>query len=265
MFKILMICVYSPPFQDLVREFYENGWETREKTQELFLAVGNGLTSYAFDYVLSNTPAYSSGKPRAIYAGAVARGGFGMFRRQTLDLIEFAAEVPVIPFGLGASRDHERPDELPADVYWDTLGDHDLTDSVVMVYDFGLSTAGTVHGVVNALRPRGLDNRNLIFLLGAACLEQSGKRLNEVADGMHAVVGSEWRYRTQNPGMFYLDQMKAGNEWVAMNPQDWGDCVSRLETVGDIELFLSLIGETLQLSPQDRALLFERYKSSLGN
>ena len=61
-----MICVYSPPFQDLVREFYENGWETREKTQELFLAVGNGLTSYAFDYVLSNTPAYSSGKPRMI-------------------------------------------------------------------------------------------------------------------------------------------------------------------------------------------------------
>jgi len=224
--------------------------------------IGWELTQYA----VANIPLLGSASMKTIdkvYAAPIARAGFGLLRPSIVSFLEKTFQkqnVPFETFGLGLRRAHP-PDRVPAHVYWNTLRDRkknpNLSSALVLVYDMGEATGSTIAGVIRELTSFKVKPANLLFLVGAACLDQTQSRLTPLAPGMSMVVGSRWRYETTpGPIQFYLNQMFDGR-WIPLEPRDWGRCVSGMTDEAAVNAFIDWIEEIVPISPTDEAMLHE--------
>jgi hypothetical protein len=257
------ITVYeAKSVRPLVREFYETAWCSTEETRRLFEQIGWELTQYAF----ANIPILQCDSMTTIeqvYVAPIARAGFGLLRPSILRFLEQRFQqlnVAFEVFGLGLSRTHA-PDHLPANVYWNTLRDQgqprDLSSALILVYDMGEATGSTLEGVIRELAAFKVKPVNLIFLLGAACIEQTRSRLDPLAPGMSLVMGSRWRYEaTPGSTQFYLNQMFDG-AWIPMDSRDWGRCVSGMTDEAAVNAFMAWITEIVSISEADQAKLYQ--------
>ncbi len=250
----------------LVREFYEKTCETTEGTRKSFEQIGVELTRCALDQV---PLLRERGSVESIYVGAVARGGFGVLRPPTLRLLEERAgelKIPLKTFALGLKRSHEPTKEV-AEVYLNTLeyAKPDLSSSLVLVYEMGEATGSTVEGAVKALMPYNLCLKRFIFLVGAACIEQTRGRLEAAASDMTLIVGSRWRFIEEpGPSQYYLTKMRSGVGWLELHPRDWGDCVSGMDSEAGVKSFIDFMGEAVKLSSPDQSALYKRWTAKLA-
>ncbi|MHA1675639.1 MAG: hypothetical protein ACTSU6_00515 [Candidatus Njordarchaeales archaeon] len=267
--------LYNANLEPDVRNFYEETWETTERTRKSFEEIGRRLTEYA----LTNVPLLN-GEERinAIYAAPVLRAGVGLFRPDIVQLLKKRARelgVDFHTFAIGASRPHKYTDKTSADVYLNTLqySHPDLSNAVVILYEFGEATGSTIEGVVKDLKKYNLNTNNLILLAGAACIDQSQSRLERVAPGMHIVAGSRWKYtEKEGPSQFYLRWMlnPETQRYDEMNPRDWGRCVSGMVDEDSVRKFILWMRDSRENEPSEQDLiymsekdqydLFERYR-----
>ena len=154
-----------------------------------------------------------------------------------------------------------------AEVYLDTLAysQTDLSSSIVLVYEMGEATGSTIQGVVQELKKHNLDPENLVFLVGAACIDQTRSRLESIAPGMTLVVGTRWRYVEETgTTQYYLTKMRYRDKWIELYPRDWGDCVSGMSDESGVASFLGFMAETATISNHDKARLYERWEAKIG-
>lgn len=258
-----MIRVYEVyNVRPLVREFYEKAWRTTKETRRVFEQIGLELTKHA----LNNVPLLSGNQMKGIvrvYAGPIARAGCGLFRPSIVRSLKKKFQrlnIPFETFGMGLSRFHE-PNRLPAKVYWNTLRDLDnnldLSSSLILIYEMGEATGSTIEGVIRELKMFKVNPENLLFFVGAACIEQTKDRLESLAPGMSLVIGSRWRYEEKpGPTQFYLNQM-FDEEWIELSPRDWGRCVSGMKDKASVKAFIAWIGETVNISKADEEMLYK--------
>jgi hypothetical protein len=247
--------------RSLVKEFYEKAWRTTKETRRIFEQIGLELTKYAINNALLLCGDQMT-RIEKVYAAPIARAGFGLLRPSIIGLLEKTFQkrgIPFETFGLGLSRAHE-PDKHPAQVYWNTLGDQeknrDLSSSLVLVYDMGEASGSTIEGVISELASFKINTTNLLFLLGAASIEQTRSRLEPLAPGMRLVIGSRWRYvEKSGPTQFDNNQMFDG-AWVNLPPRDWGRCVSGMTDQTSVKAFIDWISETVNVSKADKATLY---------
>jgi len=262
------LCLYHAGLEKEVREFYEKDWKTIQATRKSFEEIGLKLTDYALAHVPLLTAKEETG---AIYAAPVARAGCGLFRPRVVEKLRrrsLELGVKFYSFGIGASRPYGNPDLLPAEVYWNTLrnSEPDLSNAVVILYEMGEATGSTVEGIINELRKFGLIVENLVFLVGAACIDQTKDRLEKVAPGMHFVYGSEWKYiEKPGPNQFYLNQihLPRKHRWIRLDPRDWGKCVSGMKNKNDVLEFIKWMRETIDISEEDQKMLCERWLDNI--
>jgi len=255
-----MVHVYDvPEITPLVLDFYHSAWQSVTSTRQVFEWIGFGLTQAAFHSI---TQLQDLTCVDTIYAGPIARAGCGLYRPSVLSLITTYAhsnlqEIPVNSFGLGLRR-AKNPLHTPATVYWNTLRLTELDDptkSIILIYEMGEATGSTIVGVVSELRKLAIPAENIIFLIGAACLEQTQMRLDVLAPEIHLVIGSHWRYDpTEGPTQFYLTHMNDG-EWKPLPPRDWGRCVSGMTDLASVNSFIQWVAETVPMTHQDQTLL----------
>ena len=82
-----MNVIQTPDAEKLVKEFYEKTCETTSGTRKSFEQIGIELTKCA----LNSVSRLKAKSVKGIFAGAVARGGFGVLRPSTIRLIEVRA------------------------------------------------------------------------------------------------------------------------------------------------------------------------------
>ena len=169
-------------------------------------------------------------------------------------------------FGMGLSRSNA-PVRKPAMMYWNTLRslkDSDLSSSLVLIYDMGEATGSTITGVVHELKSYGIPPDNVIFLLGAACVDQTRKRLESVAQNTSLVIGSKWKYDERpGPTQFYLTHIY-DKGWIQQPPRDWGRCVSGMKNQATVKSFIRWVGETIKLSQGDEEKLFQVWSRKIN-
>lgn len=168
-------------------------------------------------------------------------------------------------FGLGLRR-AKNPLRNPATVYWNTLQlteTDDLTKSAILIYEMGEATGSTIAGVVSELRELTIPSGNIVFLIGAACIEQTQMRLDALAPEIHLVIGSRWRYdTTEGPTQFYLTYVNDG-EWKSVPPRDWGRCVSGMTDFASVITFIQWVAETVPMTRLDRNLLLQEWSKKI--
>ena len=262
-----MVHVYdAPEITPLVLDFYKTAWQSVASTRHVFERIGLGLTQAAFRSVplLQDLTGIDT-----IYAGPIARAGCGLFRSSVLSLLTTYArpyqEITVNSFGLGLRR-AKNPRRTPATVYWNTLqltDINDLTTSVILIYEMGEATGSTIAGVVSELRELAIPSGNIVFLIGAACIEQTQMRLDALAPEIHLVIGSRWRYDpTDGPTQFYLTHVNNG-EWKSVPPRDWGRCVSGMTDLASVKAFIQWVAETVPMTHQDQNLLLQEWSKKI--
>jgi hypothetical protein len=175
-----MVHVYdASDVTSLVLDFYNDAWQSVISTRRVFEQIGLALTRAAFRSVplLQDLKLVDS-----IYAGPIARAGCGLFRPSVVDLLVTWCtphDITINSFGLGLRRG-KNPLHTPATIYWNTLQlteTDDLTRSVILIYEMGEATGSTITGVVTALQDLNIPSENMVFLIGAACIEQTRARL----------------------------------------------------------------------------------------
>jgi hypothetical protein len=231
----------------------------------VFEEIGLELTKHMIQYLplLHNLPKGIVN----VYAGPIARAGCGAFRPSVIKLLHEEVKrkgLEIKTFGLGLSRAKD-PLHHPAIVYWNTLRDSqpDLASSLILLYEIGEATGSTIESAVKELKTFNAVPQHIIFLIGAACIDQTLERLQTVASGIQLIVGSRWQYdETSGPTQFFLTHIKA-KKWIKMVPKDWGRCVSGMEDEQSVSSFIQWIGETIDLSPIDEAVLFRRWKQKI--
>jgi hypothetical protein len=264
-----MIQIYeAPKVKRLIREFYEEAWKSTGQTRKVFEQIGLELTQFAFDNVfpLKEQPIETL---KSVYGAAIARAGFGLFRPSVLKLLKqtfHAYQLPFQTFGLGLARSSQ-PDKSPAEVYWNTLRsldtDLDLSSSLVIIYDMGEATGSTIEGVIKELELFKINIDNLYIILGAACIEQTRKRVESFASGIHLIIGSRWRYDERpGPTQFYLNQMY-NKKWIGMAPRDWGRCVSGMTDTSSVKAFINWVRESIKISISDREKLYKLWLTKI--
>jgi hypothetical protein len=248
----------------LIKKFYEQGWRTVKETRKIFEALGIKLTEYLFnnDEIFDSI---TSNEKINVYSGPIARAGCGLFRQSTKNLIKKRLEKCEASFqviGLGLNR-LKNPEFMSAEVYWNTLRNKIIDSNqfnYFIIYDFGEATGSTIEGVIEDFRNCGISSKNIIFCLGAACIEQTKNRLESITSEITLIVGSKWKYKvTDGEDKYYLDQMFDG-EWIDFIPRDWGKCVSGITNESSINAFISWIKETMDISKEDEKMLFQRWK-----
>jgi hypothetical protein len=245
----------------LVIEFYCKAWNSPKETRRVFEEIGLELTKYTLQDlpILRNLP---KGVVN-VYAGPIARAGCGTFRPSVIKLLQeecYGKGLGFKTFGLGLSRSND-PLHRPAKVYWNTLRDSklDLTSSLILLYEIGEATGSTIEGAVRELETLNAIPSNIIFHIGAACIDQTRERLQTVAAGIKLVVGSRWRYDEKpGPTQYYLTHI-IDDIWIKMSPRDWGRCVAGMKDKQSVSSFIHWIGETINLSPIDEKFLFRKW------
>ena len=241
----------------LVLEFYERAWKSTHVTRRIFEQIGHELTTSAFETVplLQNLD-----KVAKLYAGPIARAGCGLFRPSAIKALTNMCAVHGTKFeffGIGLHRPNN-PLRDPAIVYWNTLrhtSNLDLSSADILLYEMGEATGSTIEGVIEELRTLNAVPHNIIFLVGAAAIDQTRSRLEAVASGLNVVIGSRWRYdEAPGPAQYYLTQVLE-NGWRPVSPRDWGRCVSGMIDLATVESFDNWVGETLQISHADQKML----------
>jgi hypothetical protein len=168
-------------------------------------------------------------------------------------------------FGMGLRRT-ENPLRNPAIVYWNTLRritDLDLSSSTILLYEMGEATGSTIEGAINELQRLNALPRNVVVLIGAACIDQTKRRLETVAPGLNVVIGSRWRYDdAPGPTQYYLTQV-LNNGWTPVSPRDWGRCVSGMIDIAAVDSFIDWIRETLPISPSEQQMLRQTWSSKI--
>ena len=261
-----MISIYNAErVRALVLEFYENAWKSTDETRSVFARIGYELTTAAITTVplLQNLKNVDT-----LYAGPIARAGCGLFRSPVIQVLEqicAANGIPFASFGMGLRRS-EDPLRDPAIVYWNTLrriSDLDLSSSAILLYEMGEATGSTLEGAMNELRRLNARPRNVVALIGAACIDQTKGRLKRVAPGLNLIIGSRWRYDdAPGPTQYYLTHvLKDG--WTPVAPRDWGRCVSGMIDLAAVDAFSDWIRETLPISPSDRKMLRQTWSRKI--
>ena len=253
-----MIQIYDvESVKSLVLEFYEKAWKSTPETRRIFEQIGYGLTTSAVRTVplLQNLD-----KVAKLYAGPIARAGCGLFRPSIVKVLANKCAVHGITFesfGMGLHRP-DNPLRYPAIVYWNTLrhvSNLDLSSATILLYEMGEATGSTIEGAIKELRTLNAVPHNVIFLVGAAAIDQTRTRLEAVAPCLNVVIGSRWRYdEAPGPAQYYLTQI-LDNGWGPVSPKDWGRCVSGMIDLATVESFINWIGETLQISHSDQKML----------
>lgn len=248
----------------LVKEFYEKSWRTIKETRRIFEEIGLELTKYG----LKNVPLFFDRlveRRLNVHAGPVARAGCGLFRPSVVSLLKNKFTY-LKTFGIGLSRSY-RPDLYPANVYWNTLRNvskSDLSNSLIILYEMGEATGSTIEGVINELEFFNIALSRVLFLIGAACVDQTIERLNLIAPNLSMVIGSRWKYIEEpGPTQFYLNQMFDG-EWINLHPRDWGRCVSGMKDVTSVKMFIDWVRESVSISEDDEETLFKRWSSKIN-
>jgi len=263
-----MVHMYdAPEITPLVLDFYNTAWQSVASTRHVFEQIGLDLTHAAFRCVplLHDLTSVDT-----IYAGPIARAGCGLFRPSVRSLLTTYAcsahhKITVNSFGLGLRR-AKNPLHTPATVYWNTLQlteMDDLTKSVILIYEMGEATGSTIAGVVSELRELTIPFGNIVFLIGAACIEQTRTRLDALAPEIHLVIGSRWRYDpTDGPTQFYLTHVNDGG-WKPVPPRDWGRCVSGITDLASVIAFIQWVAETVPMTRQDQNLLLLEWSKKI--
>lgn len=262
-----MVHVYdASDVTSLVLDFYNDAWQSVISTRRVFEHIGLSLTHAAFRSVplLQNIKLVDT-----IYAGPIARAGCGLFRPSVVDLLMTwctPQDITVNSFGLGLRRG-KNPLHTPATIYWNTLQlteADDLTRSVILIYEMGEATGSTITGVVAALQDLNIPPENMVFLIGAACIEQTRARLDALTPDVHLVIGSRWHYDTMaGPTQFYLTHVNYG-EWIPVPPRDWGRCVSGMTDRASVSTFIQWVAETVPMTQRDQSLLFQEWSKKIG-
>ncbi len=257
-----MVSIYeAEDVRSLVLNFYETAWRTPAATRRVFEQIGYELTKAAQSAVplLQNLTHTDT-----LYAGPIARAGCGLFRPSAIQVLEAlcsANGVTLKPFALGLRRT-AHPLHHPAVVYWNTLRRQpapDLSTAPILLYEMGEATGSTIAGAVAELRRLKAQPHNVVVLLGAACLDQTARRLEAVAPEASLVIGSRWRYDdAPGPTQYYLTAVWNGG-WQPVTPRDWGRCVAGMTDRAAVDAFLDWMQETLPVSPQDRLRLRRRW------
>jgi hypothetical protein len=134
---------------------------------------------------------------------------------------------------------------------------------VILIYEMGEATGSTIAGVVSELRELAIPSGNIVFLIGAACIEQTQMRLDALAPEIHLVIGSRWRYNpTEGPTQFYLTHVNNG-EWKPVPPRDWGRCVSGMIDLASVKAFIHWVAETVPMTRQDQNLLLKEWSKKI--
>lgn len=249
----------------LVLEFYENAWKSTQKTRSIFEQIGYELTTSAAKTVplLQNLH-----KETTLYAGPIARAGCGLYRPSVVKALANICEAHGITFesfGMGLNRP-DNPLRDPAIVYWNTLrhiSNLDLSSAKILVYEMGEATGSTIEGAIRELRTLNAVPQNVIFLVGAAAVEQTRTRLEAVASGLNVVVGSRWRYdESPGPAQYYLTQI-LDNGWKPVSPKDWGRRVSGMIDLATVDSFINWVGKTFQISHADRKMLRQVWSNKI--
>ncbi len=256
----MLIHIYDvDSVKPLVIEFYRKAWRSTKETRRIFEEIGLELTKHTLHYL---PPLRSLPKGLVnVYAGPIARAGCGAFRPLVVKLLqeEFHGKcIGFKTFGLGLSRSND-PLHLPAKVYWNTLrySKPDLSSSIILLYEIGEATGSTIEGAVRELETFNAVSSNIIFQIGAACIDQTRERLEQVASGIHLVIGSRWRYDEKpGPTQYYLTHI-LDDKWINMPPKDWGRCIAGMKDEQSVLSFIHWVGETINLSPIDEEFLFE--------
>ena len=224
-----MIHIYDVDcIKPLIIEFYRKAWRSTKETRRIFEEIGLELTKHTLHYIpqLRNFPKELVN----VYAAPIARAGCGTFRPLVVKLLqeEFHRKNIVFKtFGLGLNRSND-PLHSPAKVYWNTLrySKPDLSSSIILLYEIGEATGSTIEGAVRELETFNAVPSNIIFQIGAACIDQTRERLEQVASGIHLVIGSRWRYNEKfGPTQYYLTHI-LDEKWINMSPRDFGENVS---------------------------------------
>ncbi len=261
-----MVHVYdAPEVTSLVLDFYSDAWQSVISTRHVFENIGLSLTHAAFQSVpllqdLTDV--------KCFYVGPIARAGCGLFRPSVVNLLMTICapwDINIIPFGLGLRRGNN-PLHTAASIYWNTLQlckRDDLSRSVILIYEMGEATGSTIAGVITALQDLNIPLKNVIFLIGAACIEQTRERLDALTPESHLVIGSRWHYdTTAGPTQFYLTHI-SHNGWMPVPPRDWGRCVSGMTDLTSVTTFIQWISETVPITPRDRKLLLREWAKKI--
>jgi hypothetical protein len=257
---------YVESVKSLVLEFYENAWKSTYETRRIFEQIGYELTTSAAKTVplLQNL-----NKVAKLYAGPIARAGCGLFRPSVIKFLTNICALHGITFesfGMGLRRP-DNPLRDPAIVYWNTLrhiSNLDLSSATILLYEMGEATGSTIEGAIKELRTLNAVPHNVIFLVGAAAIDQTRTRLEAVAPDLNVVIGSWWRYdEAPGPAQYYLTQF-LDNGWKPVSPKDWGRCVSGMIDLATVESFIKWIGETLQISHADQKMLRQVWSKKIG-
>ena len=256
---------YVESVKSLVLEFYENAWKSTYETRRIFEQIGYELTTSAAKTVplLQNLD-----KVAKLYAGPIARAGCGLFRPSVIKALTNICAVHGITFesfGMGLRRP-DNPLRDPATVYWNTLrhiSNLDLSSATILLYEMGEATGSTIEGAIKELRTLNAVPHNVIFLVGAAAIDQTRTRLEAVASGLNVVIGSRWRYdETPGPGQYYLTQV-LDSGWKSVSPKDWGRYVSGMVDLSTVESFINWVGETLRISNADQKMLRQVWSKNI--
>lgn len=271
------INVYRPEMDSnfdvlpLMLSFYGRDHEDQQTTLDTLRIISYMLNFYAIGEVLPKTGILSSGtRPEGMFLIPILRAGIGMLPESVVQLYNGLAHrdgiiprgTPIVTGCIGASRPG-RPDLYPASVYLNTIGERRLDDSIAVVLEVGESTFSTGEAISKELRDQGLDPTNLIFITGAACVDQTRDRASRHLPGGHWVVGSEWFHREEEgPGQYYLDEVKLyGDRTARQSPVDWGEAVAEMRgREGSVDYFLDkIVAPVISLTPKQRDLLHREY------
>lgn len=254
-----MIHIYDVDcVKPLIIEFYRKAWRSTIETRRIFEEIGLELTKHTLQYI-PRLRSFSK-KIDNVYAAPIARAGCGIFRPPVVKLLQeefYRKGIVFNTFGLGLNRSND-PLHFPAKVYWNTLRDlkPDLSSAIILLYEIGEATGSTIEGAVRELETFNAVPSNIIFQIGAACIDQTRERLEQVASGIHLVIGSRWRYNEKSgPTQYYLTHI-LDEKWINMSPRDWGKCVAGMKNEQSVLSFIHWIGETINLSPKDKKFLF---------
>jgi uracil phosphoribosyltransferase len=262
-----MIHIYEADYvKPLVKVFYERAWKNTEETRRIFEEIGFELTKYAF----RNVPLLKNlQKNSKVFAGPIARAGCGLFRPSVINYLRERlkeSRICLETFGVGLSRSHD-PIRLPAKTYWNTLRyfhKKELSSSLFLLYEMGEATGSTIEGVINELKKFDVSPKNILFLIGVACIDQTKERLESFADSLQVVIGSRWKYDEEpGPTQFYVTQIFE-DKWIKITPRDWGRCVSGMKDHSSVMSFINWIEETVNISEEDKEMLFTLWLKKIG-
>jgi hypothetical protein len=127
----------------------------------------------------------------------------------------------------------------------------------------GEATGSTLEGAMNELRRLNALPHTVVALIGAACIDQTQRRLDMVAPSLHVVIGSRWRSDdTSGLTQYYLTHV-LNDGWTPVSPKDWGRCILGMIDIAAVGSFIDWIRVTLQISPSDQKMRHQTWSRKI--